>query len=154
MIRITCSKPAGHLGVRALASTVRQVSPDFWWRNFQWKFWWLLSLFNCKIWICHLMYCEGMFCKPANKIRPEGGIVWVAPRIDCTHLNIFLACQEIWFCKIRKMTNWTHQLDAASHWVAQKARTVAFLSLQLLRHKSNFAGNIGKILIKLGNHLL
>ena len=61
------------------------------------------------------MNCEGMFGKPANKIGPEGSVVGVAPRVDCTHLNIF-TCQEIWFYKKKKkMINWTDQLYAAGH---------------------------------------
>ena len=67
------------------------------------------------------MYCEGVFGKPANKIGPEAGIVGVAPRVDCTHLNInvtmsmyFSNVKKYGFSK-RRRNNWTHQLDAAGH---------------------------------------
>ena len=35
----------------------------------------------------HLMYCEALVGKPTDKIRPEGSIVGVTPRIDGTHLE-------------------------------------------------------------------
>ena len=39
------------------------------------------------------MYCEGMFGKPADKIRPKSSIVWMAPGVNGTHLHTL--CQQI-----------------------------------------------------------